>query len=270
MIKTMGERIVPENFHSEEEYILFLKHLYAYEHAKSIILPNSLVLEIGCGEGYGTYYLRDHVPGITGLDISEETVEHANSKYKDHKCQFSVFNGEIIPFEDNHFDAIVSFQVIEHVIDVEKYLKEIYRVIKKDGVFMLTTPNRVYRLRPGQKPWNRFHLREYSCDGLEEVLRANFSNVKMSGIRGKDEIQNIEINRVQQSNLKYIFRKIENLVPKIIRKILKKAVSPLKRDSKHPEQVDMKMIFDKYSMQDYYVIDRDIDTGLDLLGVCRK
>lgn len=269
MAKSMGERIIPGDFKSRDEYVLYLRHLFAYEFAKGIINENNKVLEVGSGEGYGTNLLSKKVSEITGLDVSDVIIEHANNRYGRKNCIFILFDGNIIPYADNTFDAVISFQVIEHVPNDTNYLKEIYRVLKKEGIYIVTTPNRIHRLRPGQKPWNKFHLREYYPFEFEKLLKSHFSEVTVFGIRGNDEIQRLEIERVGQSFLKYIFSILKNSLPESMKNIIKKVLYNFKKVDEQ-EKVENGKFLNKYNLSDYYVIEEDIDISLDLLALCKK
>lgn len=76
-----------------------------------------------------------------------------------------------LPFPDGDFDVVISFQVREYVEDVGSYLKEIRRVQKPGGRLLLTTPNSSLRLLPGQKSWDRFHVREYIYRAIKNTLQ---------------------------------------------------------------------------------------------------
>lgn len=192
LISKTGERVIPEDFESKEEYLIYLLHLFAYEFAKKEIPENKFVLEVGCGEGYGTSLLSQNSAKIIAMDVDKNTITHASEKYGAENCVFKLYDGIRIPYEDNTFDAVVSFQVIEHIQDDVNYVSEIYRVLRRDGLFIVTTPNRTYRLKPGQKPLNEFHVREYYRQELENILRKKFSDVSVWGIRGNEEVQRIE------------------------------------------------------------------------------
>jgi SAM-dependent methyltransferase len=265
-----SERMLPYSFHSREEYLLYLRHLFAYEFAKSSLAPDSNVLEMGSGEGYGTDLLSHYVANITGLDVEIETVAIAQRKYISDNLLFRLYDGVRIPYEDNRFDAVVSFQVIEHVKDDRNYVAEIYRVLKKGGIFILTTPNSFLRLKPGQKPFNRFHIREYNHDELKTLLLTKFQDVEVWGIRGKEEAQQIELESVRQS------QRLVSLDPLYIRRIIPAALKRrfikfMKRISNpQNDNKNDKEFIQRYGLADFYIIKENINDSLDLLGVLKK
>jgi len=264
-IKDTGERIIADNLKSKEDYLLYLRHLFAYEYAREIIPKASVILEVGCGEGYGTSLLSKYVTEIIGLDTNKETIIHAQKKYETANCYFVLYNGEKIPFEDCTFDGVVSFQVVEHVKDDKEFVLEINRVLKKDAVFICTTPNREYRLRPGQKPWNPFHVREYYAFELENLLKPVFRETKILGIRGNEEVQGIEINRLKQNPVVSLdIFNLRRFLPNFIRRSLITIISKAKERKGQKENLRA-----KYSIKDFYVVN-DVSQGLDILGICGK
>lgn len=270
MIRKTDERIIPGKFKSKEEYLVYLRHLFAYEFAEKKFPQNCHVLEVGFGEGYGTNILSKSVKvaTITGIDVDLNSTKNASSKYKSDKLSYKHFNGEKIPFKDNYFDTVVSFQVIEHIQNDVNYIYEIYRVLKSGGIFILTTPNRTYRLRSGQKPWNKFHIREYNSTTLRETLNSKFKDLQVLGIRGIKEVQKIELGRVKinsklTSTLLINFKKI---IPTSIKLFIKKII----RRSVRKETQVKKDSLSQYSIEQFYTIKDNLDNSLDLLGVCRK
>lgn len=268
-IENTGERIIPGEFKSKEDqllYLLYLRHLFVYRFVSKTLKNTGIVLELGCGEGYGTSLISKSVKKIIGLDTDKQIVEYASEKHGSSNCIFQVCDGERIPFSDNSFDAVVSFQVIEHVLDDRKFILEIYRVLKKDGIFICTTPNRAYRLKPEQKPWNPFHVREYSPLELDVLLKSVFREVKVSGIRGAEEVQKIEINRVKPGLLiSFDLLNLRRFLPDFIKKILADIISKRRQETTSDNNFKTK----KYSTEDFYVVD-DANQGLDLLGICKK
>lgn len=197
-LKKTVERIVPKDFQTREEYLLYLRHLFAYEEVLKFLDEDQQILEIGFGEGYGANLMAQHLGSITALDVNKDAVKYANEKYGRENCTFIHFNGHELPFQEEKFDAVISFQVIEHIEDDKNYLKEIHRVLKQGEKAILTTPNRETRLNPGEEPWNEFHVREYNANQLHEELSECFPSVEIHGVRAKNEIEKIERNRVKR------------------------------------------------------------------------
>lgn len=267
IIKT-GERILPERIESEEEYAIYLRHLFAYEFAKDLVPKDGYILEVGCGEGYGVSLLSQKVRKIVGLDVDKKTVSCALSKYETRNASFQLYAGKDIPYEDATFDGVVSFQVVEHIKNDVNYIAEIFRVLKKGGIFIVSTPNKSCRLRPNQKPWNRFHIREYNPFELESLLRTKFSDVKIFGLKGNEEINKAELKRIKR-NLRIISfdpLNIRRLIPisiearilRVMRRIVK---------GRNKTKIGFGM---KYSINDFSLAAEDVEHGLDLIGVGRK
>ena len=208
---------------------------------------------------------------IIGLDIDKETIKHASKKYKAANCVFKIYDGTIIPYNDNTFDAVISFQVIEHIQNDLNYIDEIYRVLKREGVFILTTPNKTHRLKSNQKPWNRFHIREYYPNELKIILKNKFKNsVEIMGIHGNKEVQEIEERRVKQI-LKLIFFdpfNLRRLFPESLKIIIIRIIKQIINKTKKGEEE--KDFLKKYSAKDFYVEKNNINNSLDLLGICKK
>ena len=175
---------------------MYHRHLAAYRAATATIQPDAEVIDIGCGTGYGTRVLADHGASVTGLDIDAGTIEHAKSRYGAARCTFQLYDGRSLPFTDGRFGAAVSFQVIEHVPNDDRFVAEARRVLCEGGVFLVTTPNRVLRLRDGERPWNRFHVREYAVDQLATLFARHFASVDVLGITATADIVAWEMERI--------------------------------------------------------------------------
>lgn len=265
LILNTGERTIPEKWkETKEGYLLLLRLQFAYEYALEKIPENSHVLEVGCGDGYGTSILSKKAKKIIGLDVDRKTTEDADKKYGTDKCVFQAYDGKKLPYNNNTFDAVVSFQVIEHVNDDKGFVSEISRILKKDGIFLVTTPNKTYRLRKGQKPFNPFHVREYYPEELEELLKTAFRNVEMHGIRGTEEVQKAETSRVQNPGLNRMIN-LRKIVPESLKPFAIKLIKAIKKTS--PKNRDF---LERFKTSDYYVIKDNLSESLDLLGICKK
>lgn len=189
-----GERILPDILKSPYERMLYAKHLFSYEYITTILPSDYNILEIGCGEGYGSYLISKYFRNIIALDNNKETIDCAIKKYQAPNLKFIYYEGEILPFDDSSFDAVIAFQVIEHIKNDKAFVQQVVRILKDGGQFIATTPDKTYRLKPGQKPWYKYHIREYNKDELLDLLKPYFSNISIYAIKSLEDIFKIEKN----------------------------------------------------------------------------
>ena len=118
-----------------------LEHLHRYAVALNFV-ENKMVLDIACGEGYGANLLAEKASAVTGVDIDEITIKKAEQKYK--RSNLGFIKGDVlsIPVADNTIDVAISFETIEHISEHEKMIFEIKRVLKDDGIFIVSTPDK--------------------------------------------------------------------------------------------------------------------------------
>ena len=270
--------ILSDECRTLHEYIIYLSQAFAYEYAMSFV-DNKKVLDIGCNTGYGTKILSNTAKSVVGVDISKKAITLANKLFNGQNLSFKIIDGINLPYHDNEFDIVLSFQVIEHIVDYEIYLSEIKRVLSPDGIVMFTTPNSIIRLDPGMKPWNRFHVREFSAKELEELLNDYFSEIKVRGLFANEPVYSIEMNRVNDMrvnarvNIKkwtsltnYLKTGIKTLMPndivqkiRLIRKKNNLVFREINKDFKT-----------EYSTSDFYYSDDDLNHALDLLAFCNN
>lgn len=262
-----------ERWDTNEEYLLYLRHLAAYVSAEKVV-SNRSVLEIGCGTGYGADHLSQFASSIIAIDFWKEGVQYCHAKYKNEKLIFLQANGLKLPFKDSSFDAAISFQVIEHIApnNVLNYLLEAKRVLKRGGIFIVSTPNSKLRLLPFQKPWNPEHKKEYDFKGFKNLLSQVFEDVKVYCLRGSEEIQYIERNRVKQNPLRvYIISPLTPLLKKILPSSfwLSKVKNP-PEFKKTYSQLSDKGFVNEFSVNDFRVDQNCAKDCLDLYGICAK
>lgn len=265
--------IVADKFSSKEDYVSHLLHLVAYEKAADIFASGE-ILDLGCNTGYGSKILSVHGK-VSGVDVSEKAISTARTLHGSSGIDFQVIDGESLPFENGRFDLIVSFQVIEHIVDYQKYLGEIKRVLSPNGIVAFTTPNAKLRLDEGMKPWNPFHVREFDVSNLESLLRSSFTHVVVLGLFAQEPIYSIEAERQKRNRENArkeakIFFRLRILVKKIIPGLILSLIRNI-RDSRLDKKGESHFDMDfakKYGTESLFYQQRDYDNALDLLALC--
>lgn len=136
-------------------------HFNRYFTAKSFI-KGKRVLDIACGEGYGSKLLKEWgAIEVVGVDISEEAIDIAQTYFSGNGIEYIQHCAEELPFENDSFDIVISFETIEHVNSPDKYLSELSRVLKFGGIAIVSCPNDPYYRKAGE-PENPFHKRMLS------------------------------------------------------------------------------------------------------------
>ena len=148
--------------------------IYRYNLAKRYC-RNKVVLDVGCGTGYGAYMLSEVAKRVVALDVAN----CFKRRYKTHNVKFVRSSAEKMPFV-NAFDVVICLEVIEHVKKPEKLLQQIQGALKNGGHLVLSTPNRKYSSKDSTvRP---FHLREFYLSELLEMVRQHdFRVVKVIG-----------------------------------------------------------------------------------------
>jgi SAM-dependent methyltransferase len=150
-------------------------------------LKNKIVLDIGCGYGWCELnFLERGVKNIKGIEISEKDLETIRSNVHDARLDLSVSSATSLPFDDNYFDTIVSWEVIEHIPkDTEKLMfSEVARVLRPGGSFYLSTPNRSFFSNAFDPAWWLVGHRHYSWRQLERLANAEFLSIQEVKIYG--------------------------------------------------------------------------------------
>lgn len=171
-----GERYVPQISGDIE-----LEHLHRYALARELAIGKR-VLDIACGEGYGSALLADVADHVIGVDIAEAAIAHAASKYRRSNLEFKIGSCSQIPIPDESVDLVVSFETIEHHAEHREMMAELRRVLRPDGVVIISSPDKyVYSDVPGYR--NEFHVKELYLNEFEVLLRSQFHNVRVFGQR---------------------------------------------------------------------------------------
>jgi O-antigen biosynthesis protein len=174
---------------SGERFMPTLKGRIRYEHfhryaACQTLLRGKSVLDVACGEGYGSTILSQVAANVVGVDISAQAIDHARQTYAAHSpnLTFTCASATSLPFDSGTFQVVVSFETLEHLLDQETMLREIKRVLVKDGLLIISTPEReTYRAMDGGD--NEFHVKELSKNEFTSLLYQSFKHLKIFGQR---------------------------------------------------------------------------------------
>jgi SAM-dependent methyltransferase len=202
-----SERVSEDTYRSNAgDYLIYLFHVATYEFARSYV-TDKVVLDYGCGTGYGTHRLAASASRIIGVDVAPGAVAFARDRYLPQAgssgdplefARIDPVEVSPLPYPDNHFDVVLSFQVIEHVPSVGNYLSEIRRVLRPGGTFICATPDRRWRLFPGQRPFNVFHMDEWTPEQMRQMLARVFDQTRVFGMTAPEEIIDIELRRCRR------------------------------------------------------------------------
>jgi SAM-dependent methyltransferase len=264
-LEPTGERMIVEHYKSSiEDYVIYLMHIATYQFATQFV-RNKRVLDYGCGSGYGSAKMAEFALSVDAVDVAEDAIVHARSRFPGKNLRFrSIDPAKPLPYADASFDTVLSFQVFEHVTDTDRYLTEIRRVLAPDGILLLVTPDRSTRLLPMQRPWNRWHVKEYSAGSLAAILRRVFSDVQMQQMSGRRDVIDVELrryNKIKWLTLPFTLP----IIPDALRVRLLNMVHSL-RGRPEATSAPLEFDFDESSIQ----IAPDIHPSLNLVAIARN
>jgi SAM-dependent methyltransferase len=198
-LEPTGERMIVEHYKSSvEDYVIYLMHIATYRFAEPFVRDRR-VLDYGCGSGYGSARMAELAASVDAVDVAEGAIAHARGHYPRANLRFRAIDPAApLPYADGSFDTVLSFQVFEHVVDTDHYLGEIRRVLAPGGTLLLVTPDRSTRLLPLQRPWNRWHVREYGANSLKAAMQRRFGDVQLQSMSGRREVIDVELRRCRR------------------------------------------------------------------------
>jgi SAM-dependent methyltransferase len=170
-----GERFTPECVRE-----IWYEHWHRYAFARSLV-RGKRVLDAACGEGYGSNLLADSAAEVIGVDISEQAIAHARTRYASRgNLSFAVGDAAALDFPAQRFDIVVSFETLEHLAAQQELVAGFARVLADDGVLLISSPDKqTYSDVAGFR--NEFHVRELYREELLDLLRPHFPEVRLYG-----------------------------------------------------------------------------------------
>ena len=231
------------------------RHHAAYEFAKTH-MAGGPVLDLGSGSGYGAASLAGVGPRVIGVDRIEPDAKNRGSG-----ALFVRADIAALPLAERRFKLVVSFQVIEHLLDPEPYLNAIARFAREDGLAILTTPNLL--MSDGVNP---FHVHEYRGDELAEALTPHFHEVEVWGVGMSPPIRQYMADRSQR--IQRIMRldplRLRDRLPRgFVDKLFAAGALLVRRQSAGPDGTPP-------ATPDDFPIEPLRDDAIDLLAVCRR
>jgi SAM-dependent methyltransferase len=177
-LQLTGERTLPD---VPAENYWYRRHLAVYEWIGARVIGGR-VLDMACGEGYGSEVLSRSAASVLGVDANPEAHEHARLRYARQNLSFE--RGMVETHgEPDAFDAVVFLQTIEHVRDPVAVLEHFRGLLAPGGVAYVSTPN-VLTLAPAgaQRSDNPWHIKEYRAAEFDELCRSVFADVELLGV----------------------------------------------------------------------------------------
>jgi len=194
----MPERIIPGTKWWERQGGA---HISRYEFA----LPytkNKKVLDVGCGAGYGSYYLAANgAKSVLGIDFSKKAIKFAGRHYSCGNLSFGALDAVLLPELNQKFDVIVCFEVIEHLVDYDKFLEGVYNVLLEGGILVISTPNKDKFCAKD----NLYHYHEFSPSELKNLLESKFQKVALYGQVPKTSYMNSQEEPVKNRGTESAF-----------------------------------------------------------------
>jgi len=163
-----GERFVPGT-----KGEIWIEHWHRY-HFASRWVEGKRVLDVACGEGYGSALLARRAASVAGVDISPQAIDHAKATYASlRNVEFIHASCTALPVEAASFDVAVSFETLEHIAEQSQFLDELARVLKPGGVLLLSCPNKL-EYSDKRSFVNEFHVKELYRDELAALVSSRW------------------------------------------------------------------------------------------------
>ena len=232
-----GERTLPD---VPEENYWYRRHLVVYEWIAARV-GGRRVVDMACGEGYGSDVLAGAAASVVGVDANPEAHEHARLRYVRPNLRFE---RDLVESFAEPCDAVVFLQTIEHVEDAGAILEHFKSMLEPGGVAFVSTPNLLTLAPPGaEKSDNPWHVHEYRAEEFRRLCEGHFAAVEVFGLFHARKL------RVHELAIK------------------------LGWDSVHKRLGLTKRFYDRFTpaiaASDFALREGNLDAALDFLAVCR-
>jgi SAM-dependent methyltransferase len=172
-----GERFIP----GEGGAAIFYEHVQRYHLARSFA-SGKQVIDFASGEGYGSNLLASCAGSVIGVELDRDALVHASSRYQRQNLDFVGADIRNVPLRSDSHDLVVCFEAIEHVTRQDDVLREARRLLRDDGLLIISTPER-NAYSDSRNFENEFHVHEFYLDEFRQFLRHAFPHVEILGQR---------------------------------------------------------------------------------------
>lgn len=184
------------------ETFLYNKNTIDHLHRYSIVnnyIKDKVVLDIACGDGYGSSLMSDTAKSVTGVDIDAATVAAASKKYIKPNLVFKEGSADLMPIESSSIDVVVSFETIEHHDKHEEMMAEIKRVLKPEGLLIISSPDKLtYSDKRNYN--NPYHVKELYKEEFVKLVSNSFSTIQLLNqrfVNGNSIIQSESLDKIE-------------------------------------------------------------------------
>jgi 2-polyprenyl-3-methyl-5-hydroxy-6-metoxy-1,4-benzoquinol methylase len=244
-------------YYMKDRLPLFYGHIQHYRYLTKFT-KDKCVLDIGCSEGYGSYYLSHYSKQVIGIDFDMKRIQNANQLYRKENLNFHHVNiyelNEKFPDLQYNMDVVLAMEFIEHLQKPEEFIHITKKMLKQDGIFFLSTPNRLAR-DVNNTPWNPEHIKEYSCDELNIFLSEFYKEVKIIGLDGSSIVKEYEKIR-KGGNTSAKLKKLWRFTPELIKNPIRKQIT-----SKLPSNI---------TIDDFFFVEKVNKDVISLVAICKK
>jgi len=244
-------RVIPDKAPTAQFNMALARYDFAKSYAK-----DKIVLDIGCGDGYGTAHLSSVAKHAIGVDISNEAIERAKSKYQKHNLVYEVMDCCSLAYPSEKFDLVCSFEVIEHVEDCDQYLLEMRRVLKKNAISVISTPNK----DASAYSYSEHHVLHFNATELQALLSRYFESVTLFNQEYNSQAVKLEMSTVNRMFVR-IKRRLgirKYLIPYRYREIVEKILTGSSSESTSMEDFPIREVGDT------------LTNAYGLIGFCHK
>lgn len=188
-------------FDEKYNYLMRVEHLGRYYFAKDVLNNCNRVLDVACGDGYGTKVLSEKIKYVVGVDRNKDYLNIAKSKYNNDNIEYKCIDVDKETIVGK-YDGIVCLETLEHLKYSDSFLNNLYNILDENGVMILSVPNSKYEIVENGHNKDSFHLHIFKYKDITKKLqKVGFYIKKVYGQSYINKIVNKEIEKYELTNI---------------------------------------------------------------------